>query len=198
MLTSGLSGTPIFSTSVVIVTRRHHMNTPRFWITRIRSTKVIIVTRNKIIQTTFHVIARVVRTCIVITTTKRFNHASNRRITRGHGTRIGGSALYGSVHAHPIGTRVGGTIVGIAALQRGKGTSVVGIARIGRTSVVVVTCGGCVDAISGRARVDRTGVFVVAVNLHVRATTGGGAATANRVGGTGIAVVAVEDRAVVG
>jgi hypothetical protein len=55
-----------------------------------------------------------------------------------------------------------------------------------------------VDARSGRARIDGTWVFVVAVDLNVRATAGGGTGTAHGVGGTGITVVAVEDRTVVG
>jgi hypothetical protein len=198
MLTPGLSGTPIFSTSVRVVTRRDRMDASRYGVTSIVRTKVIIVTRDLVIQTTQNVIAGVVRTCIVITATKRFNHATNGRITRGYGTSVGGCTLYGCVYAHTVVTRVSGTIVSITAIHWGKGTSVGRITRIGRTCVVVVAYGGCVDARSGRARVDRTWVFVVAVDLNVRATTGGGTATAHGVGGTSITVVAVEDRAVVG
>jgi hypothetical protein len=55
-----------------------------------------------------------------------------------------------------------------------------------------------VDARSGGARVGGTRVFVVAVDLNVRTTAGGGTTTAHGIGGTGITIVAVEDRTVVG
>jgi hypothetical protein len=175
------------------------MDTSRFGVARIRGTKVIIVTRNYVVQTTLHVIAGVVSTKVIIATTKGFNHASNGRITGGNGTRVGCRARDRSVRADTIGTRVDGTVIGIAAINGGKGTSSIGgNARICRTRVVVVAYDGGLDAISGGARADRTGIVVVAVDLNVRATACSGAGAAHGVGGTRVAVVTIEARAVEG
>jgi hypothetical protein len=96
------------------------------------------------------------------------------------------------VRAVTIGTRVDGTVIGIAAIYRGKGTSIGGIARSGSTRVVVVAYDGGVDAISSGTRVDRAGVIVVAVDFNVRATAGGGTATAHGVDGARVTVVTIE------